>query len=326
MNSTSSTATATTAVSIAIDIDAEKVNDNNDNVKSTNDNEDPSVVRIEKEAVAAATAVVVDESSSFSSSYDSSVLRNQLDSIARRSASSGLFNSLSLTKTMLTNCRVLSQVNACYVLSCTNDSILCCTDQHAADERVQLELLQSTFQSNITTATVTSEQSAEISSHELFILEQYHSLFTEYGFQYDIIPSSFSSSSSSNESSYEAKITLKRNPIILDESLHIGDLLEFVHYVSNNSNTPKNLLKPPSVHRILASRACRYSTHFGDILSTQECNQLLKSLALTKLPFQCAHGRPSVIPLIDIEKYRIKRGVTTKSRQYRKPQYKNLFK
>jgi DNA mismatch repair protein MLH3 len=41
---------------------------------------------------------------------------------------------------------------------------------------------------------------------------------------------------------------------------------------------------------------------FGDPLSMEECEKLISSLALCNLPFQCAHGRPSVMPLISTEK------------------------
>ena len=30
---------------------------------------------------------------------------------------------------------------------------------------------------------------------------------------------------------------------------------------------------------------------FGDLLSAEECTELIKSLSTCKLPFQCAHGR-----------------------------------
>lgn len=41
---------------------------------------------------------------------------------------------------------------------------------------------------------------------------------------------------------------------------------------------------------------------FGDALTREECGDLLQSLSLCDLPFQCAHGRPSVMPLIATDK------------------------
>ena len=39
---------------------------------------------------------------------------------------------------------------------------------------------------------------------------------------------------------------------------------------------------------------------FNDVLSRQEMQTLIDRLAACDLPFQCAHGRPSAIPLIDV--------------------------
>lgn len=39
---------------------------------------------------------------------------------------------------------------------------------------------------------------------------------------------------------------------------------------------------------------------FGDKLTARECEELIKQLSECKLPYQCAHGRPTLVPLIDI--------------------------
>jgi DNA mismatch repair protein MLH3 len=55
---------------------------------------------------------------------------------------------------------------------------------------------------------------------------------------------------------------------------------------------------PPSVQRVLNSRACRSAIMFGDELTYSQCRQMLAKLAECKAPFQCAHGRPTVTPLV----------------------------
>lgn len=50
----------------------------------------------------------------------------------------------------------------------------------------------------------------------------------------------------------------------------------------------------------LESRACHSALRFGDVLTRSECRHLLRSLAMCSLPFQCAHGRPSAVPLADV--------------------------
>lgn len=39
---------------------------------------------------------------------------------------------------------------------------------------------------------------------------------------------------------------------------------------------------------------------FNDELSREQCQQLIQRLAKCAFPFQCAHGRPSMAPLIDL--------------------------
>ena len=39
---------------------------------------------------------------------------------------------------------------------------------------------------------------------------------------------------------------------------------------------------------------------FGDPLSVKDCTLLIKALQDTKAPTRCAHGRPSVIPILDM--------------------------
>lgn len=48
---------------------------------------------------------------------------------------------------------------------------------------------------------------------------------------------------------------------------------------------------------LLNSKACRGSIMFGDELTNGECRKLLLELGQTKLPFSCAHGRPTCHPL-----------------------------
>jgi len=56
--------------------------------------------------------------------------------------------------------------------------------------------------------------------------------------------------------------------------------------------------RPPAVTRILNSKACRGAIMFGDTLRRPQAAELLQSLAGSDLLFQCAHGRPSLIPLV----------------------------
>ncbi|PGH16391.1 hypothetical protein AJ79_01722 [Helicocarpus griseus UAMH5409] len=57
---------------------------------------------------------------------------------------------------------------------------------------------------------------------------------------------------------------------------------------------------PKAITELLNSRACRSSIMFNDSLSREECRNLVSRLALCAFPFQCAHGRPSIIPIVNL--------------------------
>ncbi|KAJ5095267.1 hypothetical protein N7532_007558 [Penicillium argentinense] len=57
---------------------------------------------------------------------------------------------------------------------------------------------------------------------------------------------------------------------------------------------------PQGIIDLLNSRACRGAIMFNDPLSIDECNTLLSRLSRCAFPFQCAHGRPSMVPILDL--------------------------
>ncbi|KAF9975109.1 DNA mismatch repair protein [Actinomortierella ambigua] len=54
---------------------------------------------------------------------------------------------------------------------------------------------------------------------------------------------------------------------------------------------------PRAILDILYSKACRGAIMFSDVLRKDECQDLVRDLGQCAFPFQCAHGRPSAVPL-----------------------------
>lgn len=65
-------------------------------------------------------------------------------------------------------------------------------------------------------------------------------------------------------------------------------------WVQQLSGCPQGLLD------LLNSRACRGAIMFNDPLRLDECQMLIERLSRCAFPFQCAHGRPSMIPILDL--------------------------
>lgn len=42
---------------------------------------------------------------------------------------------------------------------------------------------------------------------------------------------------------------------------------------------------------------------FGDDLELAVCESMISSLQNCRMPFQCAHGRPSMVPLMDLSSF-----------------------
>ncbi|NXC57534.1 MLH3 protein, partial [Aleadryas rufinucha] len=58
---------------------------------------------------------------------------------------------------------------------------------------------------------------------------------------------------------------------------------------------------PLTFLKVLASQACHGAIKFNEYLTLEESCRLIEALSSCKLPFQCAHGRPSMLPLADID-------------------------
>jgi DNA mismatch repair protein MLH3 len=39
---------------------------------------------------------------------------------------------------------------------------------------------------------------------------------------------------------------------------------------------------------------------FNDPLTVEQCKELMERLSHTAVPFRCAHGRPSIVPLVEL--------------------------
>ncbi|XP_029807348.1 DNA mismatch repair protein Mlh3 isoform X5 [Suricata suricatta] len=74
----------------------------------------------------------------------------------------------------------------------------------------------------------------------------------------------------------------------------------FMHQLLQTTGGIQGTL-PLTVQKVLASQACHGAIKFNDGLSPEESYRLIEALSGCQLPFQCAHGRPSMLPLADID-------------------------
>ncbi|EXU97917.1 DNA mismatch repair protein [Metarhizium robertsii] len=230
-----------------------------------------------------------------------------------------------LSRTSLAQAEVIGQVDKKFLLlrlplhtpnvaqGTEASSTLIMLDQHAADERCRLEELMSQyFQLNpLRAVTELLEKPIvfEVSAREYELLGRFHSHFRTWGIMYVMCKTS---------SMGEHQIEIKSLPpsilercrtepkLVIDlvrkETWKLEDRTippQPVYepgkpWVSSFHNCPQGILE------LLHSRSCRSAIMFNDELGKDECKRVVQRLSRCAFPFQCAHGRPSLVPLVDI--------------------------
>ncbi|CAL5361302.1 unnamed protein product [Camellia sinensis] len=207
----------------------------------------------------------------------------------------------SINKNCLEDAKVLQQVDKKFI-PIVGGGVLAIIDQHAADERIRLEELRQKVLSG-ETKTVTyldTEQKLVLPEIGYQLLHNYANQIQNWGWLCNI-RSLGSRSFKKNLNLLHRQptvVTLNAVPCIVGVNLTDVDLLEFLQQLAD---TDGSSTIPPSVHRVLNSKACRGAIMFGDTLLPSECSLIVEELKQTSLCFQCAHGRPTTVPLVNLE-------------------------
>ncbi|KAL5615321.1 hypothetical protein BROUX41_005368 [Berkeleyomyces rouxiae] len=236
-----------------------------------------------------------------------------------------------ISKDSLQRTRVLSQVDEKFILVSipkdSSGSLLVIVDQHAADERARLEeLMASYFPSSPPNAPAHTEavESAlyfEVSAQEGDLLIQYQAHFRNWGIHYTHSTTKTRTPDLGSTPKVLARIAITSLPpsiharCIQDPALLITLLRAEIWAQTDSPGSSKPVPRggagphgfvarfrtcPVGILDLLNSRACRSAVMFNDPLSHTQCCSLLDRLARCAFPFQCAHGRPAMVPLVDL--------------------------
>lgn len=213
--------------------------------------------------------------------------------------------------------------------------ILVIIDQHAADERIRVEGLlaelctlppprldRMPIESGVVTTYLEKGLAFEVSDKDIEFLRTRRAYFADWGILYDF-PATAKASTTNNiriENKAKQRFTVralppgiaercKSDPKILIELIR-AELYSSAKSSSANSTSTLDpgikhwLTKihncPQGILDMINSRACRSAIMFNDVLSKEQCEFLVARLAETAFPFQCAHGRPSLLPLVEL--------------------------
>ncbi|KAI8141470.1 histidine kinase-like ATPase [Fennellomyces sp. T-0311] len=242
-----------------------------------------------------------------------------------------------LAKEDLKAAAVLGQVDNKFILIKLQNQQLLLVDQHAADERVQLERMLWSLKDRAEETQLDPSIAIDLSQTDRQLVQKYSSQLARWGFRLSAVPDSAETSilryskyfsppesSSSYFQQRNDRVLATRLPrLIADRCIVNRDMLrdlirEYLHWLDRTTQQQDDddqeansftFLRscPRGMMRILRSKACRGAVMFNDHLTTEQCCWLIEALAECRFPFQCVHGRPSMVPLITLEKDKPKR-------------------
>ncbi|XP_017909450.1 PREDICTED: DNA mismatch repair protein Mlh3 isoform X6 [Capra hircus] len=226
------------------------------------------------------------------------------------------------TKEMIHSMQVLQQVDnkfiACLMSTKTEENgeaggnLLVLVDQHAAHERVRLEQLiidsyekqqpQGFGRKKLLSSIVSPPLEITVTEEQRRLLRCYHKNLEDLGLEI-VFPDTSDSlvligkvplcfvEREANE--------LRRGRSTVTKGIVEEFIREQVELLQTTGGIQGTL--PLTVQKVLASQACHGAIKFNDGLSFEESCRLIEALSWCQLPFQCAHGRPSMLPLANID-------------------------
>ncbi|KAI5176114.1 DNA mismatch repair protein PMS2 [Nematocida sp. LUAm1] len=186
--------------------------------------------------------------------------------------------SFSLNKNDLKNLQVIGQFNNGFIISSLkreNETLFYAVDQHSADEAVNYERMKSSY--SYKKQKLLKPSYLSLTEYERYFIEENKKLIESHGFLL------------SDDLSFLLEV-----PFYEDILFGEKELKELIEQAKENPNTK---LLFTSLRRLIATKACRSSIMIGESLSKRQMQDIIDNLSTTTRPWNCPHGRPTIILL-----------------------------
>ena len=189
------------------------------------------------------------------------------------------------TKPFFYNYIIIGQFLATYWMVQQGDAIYL-IDQHAAHERVIFErLIKEYKKSAVASQRLVDPMILNLSDSEAAVLSENKSLFSRFG--YDIEPMGAD------------EFAIKAVPFILKGATSISLFTQILDKLTENHNSVTDIFGEKI--EALASVACKAAVKANDALHAAEAKGLIEELLKLENPFNCPHGRPTILKLTKYE-------------------------
>lgn len=181
----------------------------------------------------------------------------------------------------------IGQVHGTYIIAEDEDGMYI-LDQHAAHERVNYEMIKKKFHdSEVTITEMLVPLSIELSTSDFNTFMENKSVLDELGFKIEEFGIN--------------TIVIKAHPTWLTKNFEGDNLRSIIDLVITSG---KNFNKDCFLDSLAKMVSCKMSVKANEHLSFAEMDKLLKDLVKCDNPYNCCHGRPSIMRFssYDLEK------------------------
>lgn len=160
------------------------------------------------------------------------------------------------------------------------DGVLYIVDQHAAHERVLYDQIRQTLTKKPLDGQILLEpEPITLSPQEMLGLSEHQELVSYMGFEVEPFG--------------ENTVLLRCVPYIFNGPMDPQDFRDMVGFIcEGNRNTPRDLLLDK-----MAMMSCKAAVKGNHTMDVEEARALFRSLAQTTNPYNCPHGRPTIVTM-----------------------------
>lgn len=172
----------------------------------------------------------------------------------------------------------IGQVHGTYIIAEDEDAMYI-LDQHAAHERVNYEMIKKKFHdSEVTITDMLVPLSIELSTSDFNTFMENKSVLDELGFKIEEFGIN--------------TLVIKAHPTWLTKNFEGDNLRSIIDLVITSG---KNFNKDRFLDSLAKMVSCKMSVKANEHLSFEEMDKLLKDLVKCDNPYNCCHGRPSIM-------------------------------
>ncbi|WP_026670668.1 DNA mismatch repair endonuclease MutL [Butyrivibrio sp. AE3006] len=213
------------------------------------------------------------------------IIKNSDAVIVEKGIQLDLFDEKVISKKNRNDIEILGQIFDTYWIAVFKDKMFI-VDQHAAHEKVNYERMIKRYEEkNTASQLINPPIIVTLTSKEIDVFQKYHTSFEKLGFNIEPFGGN--------------DYAIREVPVDLygcenEKEMFISVLDE----ISNDTNLDR---KPDIINYKIASMACKASVKGNMKMSRLEMEELLDELMTLDNPYNCPHGRPTIISMSKYE-------------------------